>query len=115
MLGAKCGAAGAVLKRTVVLDPGYPVPEEKHGFLLWADEEEGKAVAKKLHEVEPFKRPYRTLQGSWEQGAGEKLHNVRGIWRQGPTPWARRSTTPRWWRPPCSARPGSCEWPASSP
>lgn len=57
--------------------------EKKHGFLLWADEEEGKAVAKKLHEVEPFKRSYRALQGSWEQGAGEKLHNVRGIWRQG--------------------------------
>ena len=81
VLEAKCGAGGRVRKPPVVRDPGYPAPNEKHGFLLWADEAELRAIKKKLHNVEPFKTSYRIFRGKWYQNINWKFVDRRHGWR----------------------------------
>lgn len=83
VLEVRCGKDGPVLRRTVVLDPEYPAPQEKHGYLLWADDAECEALAKKLHAVEPFKSSYRVFRDKYYQGAGAKFEDTRGVWRAG--------------------------------
>lgn len=81
VLEARCGANGAVYRRTVVVNPGVPAPEERHGFLLWADEAERLAVAQKVHDVQPFKTSYTSFRSSYYQGSGTTFNDTRGAWR----------------------------------
>jgi len=77
----RCGAGGPVAVRTVVVDPDYPAPAERHGFLLWADETERQAVVHKVRHLEPFKTSYGVFRVSQSKGLGAKLDDTRGVWR----------------------------------
>ena len=81
VLEAKCGRSGVVLRRTVVCNPDYPAPSEQHGNLLWADDAERRAVARKVHSIQPFKRSYEIYRDGYYQGAGVKFDDTRGHWR----------------------------------
>ena len=83
VLEVKCGADGAVLRRTVVLNPGFPGPDEKHGFLLWSDEEERAAMVKRVTSVAPFKQSYNTFRSGYYQGDNVESTDVRAGWRGG--------------------------------
>ena len=83
LLEVRCGTAGEILKRTVVMEPGYPGATETHGNLLWADSTERQAVVTKVHNVEPFKTAYNTIQEEWAQGLTDEVGDARGLWTSG--------------------------------
>jgi len=84
----KNGASGTVLTRTVVLDPAFPAPEEKHGFMLWESQEKLDAIRSKVQNVSPFKEGYAGFRTGYLQGEGpylsegiQRTSDKRGIWR----------------------------------
>ena len=86
-LEVRCGPAGVVLRRTVIMNPDYPAPGEQHGNLLWADEAERQAVINKVHNIQPFKKSYETFRSGYYQGSGATYDDTRGSWRSGGPPW----------------------------
>ncbi len=84
VLEARCGAEGAILRRTIVRDPEHPAPGERHGYMLWADETELAALRNRLHNVEPFKVSYNTFRSSYYQNSDYTgSDDTRGGWRSG--------------------------------
>lgn len=83
VLEVRAGAEGAALQRTLVLDPDYPAPKEKHGFILWPDDEALKKLRHKLAAVEPFKTSWRTFSPptSYYQSTATRFGVTRGGWR----------------------------------
>jgi hypothetical protein len=86
VLEARCGASGAVLRRAIVFNPGYPAPAEHHGNMLWADEAERQALIYKLNNVQPFKISYQNCfrSDNWIQGLPASFTDQRGVWRYWP-------------------------------
>ena len=75
----RCGPSGSIASRSIVVDPEYTAREERHGFMLWADEAGRQSVIARVTERQPFKKSYET----WRSGLNEprSVSDVRGIWR----------------------------------
>ncbi|NLF29695.1 MAG: hypothetical protein GX591_02265 [Planctomycetes bacterium] len=83
LLEVRAGDAATILERTIVMSPDYPAPDEEHGTLLWADEDERLAIADKVHTLQPFKVSYEAFLNSYYQGSTANYTDVRGGWRSG--------------------------------
>jgi len=79
----RLGKDGPVLNRTLVMNPAAPAPNERHGYLLWANDAEEARCIEKLQTIEPFAASYRIFQSSYYMGAGAKFDDARGGWRSG--------------------------------
>lgn len=77
----RCGSTGVIDRRTIVLNPEIPAKSERHGYLLWASEDERQAVIGKLHEIEPFRTSYQMFRKSYTQGMPYQPSDTRGQWR----------------------------------
>ena len=80
ILEAKCGEKGVICRRSIVFAPSYPAPSEKHGYLLWKNEEDRQETIKKLQNVEPFKTSYNVKCGDWYQGLPANFSDARQGW-----------------------------------
>jgi len=84
-LETRCGPSGPVYRRTVIMNPGFPAPSERHGHLLWTDEAERQAVIAKVHGIQPFQTSYNMFRGDYYQGLPLRIDDTRGQWRSGAT------------------------------
>jgi len=83
VLRARLGKNGPVLSRTLVMNPAAPAPDERHGYMLWADDEERVRCIEKLHTIEPFASSYRIFRSSFYMGSDATFGDARGGWRSG--------------------------------
>jgi len=79
----RLGRGGPVMSRTLVMDPAAPAPNERHGYMLWADDAEKAQCIEKLQTIEPFATSYRIFQSSFYMGSEARLGDARGGWRSG--------------------------------
>ncbi len=85
LLELRAGDGAPIGERTVVMSPDYPAPDEQHGYLLWADEDEKQAVVHKLKNIQPFRVSYLTYLNSYYQSSNATYSAIRGDWRDGAT------------------------------
>jgi len=83
ILEVKNGEKGPVLERKIIMNPDYPAPKEKHGYMLWANDTEYAAVKHKIKNIEPFKKSYETLNNSYYNGSDKVFSDVRDGWNSG--------------------------------
>jgi len=84
LLEVKAGTDGVVLRRDIIMNPGFPAPTETHGNLLWANETERQAVIYKLANLQPFKISYSSyFLGDWYQKVGQVFEDTRDGWCAG--------------------------------
>ena len=63
--------------RTIVKNPPYPSADEKHGYLLWADDAEREAIKARL-DREPYKSTYESCRTQWHGQATADRQLGRG-------------------------------------
>lgn len=83
VLEAKSGEKGVVYKRGIVFAPSYPAPSEKHGYMLWKNEEDRQETVNKLQSVEPFKKSYSEYGNANYQGSTASFGDAREGWCEG--------------------------------
>jgi hypothetical protein len=83
VLEARCGEQGPAVRRRIVFKPAHPAPQERHGRLLWTDENDRARVTAKLTTTAPFQQAYARLRKDVLQRGPEDFGTLRGGWRSG--------------------------------